>query len=128
MLPATDIEFLDSLSNVYELCGEAGMICVVVKALVLPLGLAPASPDLLLRLQPGYPDIPPDMWWFSPAVTRTDRQPIPATNVTEQHLGRSWQRWSRHLQPGQWISGVDTLQTYFAILRQDLQKFVAVAA
>jgi hypothetical protein len=68
------------------------------------------------------------MWWFSPAVTRTDRQPIPATNVTEQHLGRSWQRWSRHLQPGQWISGVDTLQTYFAILRQDLQKFVAVAA
>ena len=128
MLPAADKEFLDGLGYAYEVAAEAGYICVTIKGFNMPPGLAPANPDLLLRLQQGYPDIPPDMWWFSPAVVRTDGQGIEATNVTEHHLGRTWQRWSRHLQPGQWQSGVDTLQTYFAILRRDLRKFAAAAA
>src|ERR1051325_5995125 len=51
------------------------------------------------------PDVPPDMWWFDPAVRLADSRSVQATECIEQYLGRSWQRWSRHLNQGQWRSG-----------------------
>ena len=91
-LPQPDVEFLDSRGLAYTVSEEGGMTCVVFSNHKLPAGLNVASADLLIRLSPGFPDIPPDMWWFSPGVTRPDGQVIPATEVIEQHLGRSWQR------------------------------------
>lgn len=74
---------------------------------------------LLLRLAPGHPDVPPDMWWVDPAVLRPDGAVIPGTQVTEQCLGRMWQRWSRHFQPGQWQSGIDGLESFIARMRAE---------
>src|SRR5665647_3820930 len=73
---------------------EGGMICVVLPGWNLPAGYTVGSSDLLLRLNPAYPDVCPDMWWFSAAVVRADATPIPATESQETYLGRSWQRWS----------------------------------
>jgi hypothetical protein len=98
------------------------MICVVLPDWRLPAGYDRESADLLLRLHPGYPDAPPDMWWFDPAIQRADGRPIEATQATEQHVGRPWQRWSRHLQPGQWQSGVDGLESYLALTVQELTR------
>ena len=98
------------------------MLCVVLPGYSLPPGLAPNRATLLLRLSPNYPDVPPDMWWFHPALLRIDGQAIPATDVTEHHLGQAWQRWSRHLQPYQWRPGADSIQTYLAILNSDLTQ------
>jgi len=68
------------------------------------------------------------MWWFDPPVRRVDGQTIPATDVVEQHLGRGWQRWSRHLQPEQWRSGVDGLENYVALVRSELERSSPVIA
>ncbi|PPJ40310.1 E2/UBC family protein, partial [Pseudoxanthomonas sp. KAs_5_3] len=76
----------------------------------------------LLRLNPGFPDVPPDMWWFDPPVTRNNGATIQATEAREQHLGRTWQRWSRHLQPGQWRSGVDRLENFIGLIRAELMR------
>ena len=65
-------------------------------------------------------DVAPDMWWFHPAIKRTDGIQIPATDVFEHHLGREWQRWSRHLTPGQWQSGIDSLESYVALIQKEL--------
>jgi len=78
----------------------------------------------LLRFSPGYPDVAPDMWWFDPPVRRRDGQPIPATEVIERYLGRSWQRWSRHFAAGQWRSGVDGLESFLALVRKELERHV----
>lgn len=128
MLPSVDAAFLDGKSLKYELVVEGGTICVVVAGLQLPPGLSATQTDLLLRLAPGYPDVPPDMWWFSPAIRRHDGGVIPATEAMETHLGRNWQRWSRHLDPGRWMSGVDSLESYFTLITSELNKAARVAA
>ena len=98
------------------------MTCVVLPGYILPSGYDRAASDLLLRLQPGFPDVPPDMWWFYPAIRRADGRAIPATEVIERHLGRDWQRWSRHFNAGQWRSGVDSLESFLALIRRELER------
>ena len=128
MLPAIDQEFLQARAPDNAVSREGGMICVVVPRLPLPPGFTVAQADLLLRLAPGYPDVPPDMWWFQPTVLRVDGRQILMTQVQETHLGRVWQRWSRHLQPGHWRPGIDSLESYLALVRKELDAAARMAA
>lgn len=121
-LPPDDLRYLTDRGLNHAVVSEANMTCVVLSQYPLPSGFDRANSDLLLRLSPGYPDIPPDMWWFEPPVRRADGRPIPATEVTESHLGRQWQRWSRHFLPGQWRSGIDCLETFLALIRKELER------
>lgn len=68
------------------------------------------------------------MWWFYPAVHRENGEALPATNAVEAYLGRNWQRWSRHFESGQWQSGVDGLESFLALIRQDLTRSVPKSA
>ena len=121
-LPEVDIMFLKERGIAHGIVVESGVTCVVIPQWPLPEGLDQAEADLLIRLRPGYPDVPPDMWWFAPAVRKANGQTLPATDVTEHHLGRTWQRWSRHFNGAQWQSGVDCLESYLALIRQDLER------
>ena len=100
------------------------MTCVLLRDWSLPAGFDHATADLLVRLNPGYPDVPPDMWWFSPAIHTADGTALARTNVTEHYLGREWQRWSRHLTADQWRSGVDGLENYVALIRHELERSI----
>jgi Prokaryotic E2 family E len=128
MLPSVDTAFLEGRfgGGNFTITADAGYTCVVVPGFSLPEGYNSSQADLLLRLQNGYPDCQPDMWWFSPAVLKTDNTVIPNTDTTEQHLGRGWQRWSRHLPPGAWRPGIDGLESFFALLCKDLGKWVGI--
>ena len=123
-LPQSDVAYFNERGVAHEVVTESGMICVVMAQWPLPSGLDRDVVDLLVRLSPGYPDVAPDMWWFCPAVHLADGKALPATQVVETHLGRQWQRWSRHFTNGQWQSGVDGLESYFALIRQDLERSV----
>ncbi len=123
-LPQPDIAFLTEKGIPYTLSSEANMTCVLFPGYSLPPGYDRGSSDLLLRLQPGFPDVPPDMWWFNPAIRLADGRTIRATEVSEQHLGRVWQRWSRHLNAGQWRPGTDCLESFLALIRKELQRCV----
>ena len=127
-LPQSDIVYLIERGLAHEIEVESGITCVVLRQWPLPSGLDRDASDLLIRLSPGYPDVAPDMWWFDPPVRRADGQELPATSVVETHLGRRWQRWSRHFNGGQWQSGVDGLESYLALIRQDLERGVPVSA
>ena len=122
-LPAEDRAYLDRRGQPYEVVAESKMTCVVLPAFPLPSGYDRQDSDLLLRLSQGYPDVPPDMWWFAPGIKLANGQAIPATECTELHLGRSWQRWSRHFNGGQWKSGIDSLESFIALIRKDLQRY-----
>ena len=123
-LPEVDIVFLTERDIAHEIVVESGMTCIVIPRWPLPEGFDLVEADLLVRLRPGYPDVPPDMWWFAPPVRRADGQVLLATDVREHHLGRTWQRWSRHFSGVQWKSGVDCLESYLALIRQDLERGV----
>ena len=122
-LPEVDIAFLDERCIAHEIVAESGMTCIVIPDWQLSRrdSTDPAA-DLLVRLTPGYPDVPPDMWWFDPPVLKADGQALPRTNVREHYLGRTWQRWSRHFSGAQWKSGVDCLESYLALIRQNLVR------
>lgn len=127
-LPPVDAKYLADRDIKYDVTVENGMICILFPAYRLPQGLVPAQSDLLLRLNPGYPDVPPDMWWFGTPVRRSSGSVIPATDVMECHIGRQWQRWSRHLTPGQWRTGIDNIESFLALIRMELERMGAVAA
>lgn len=121
MLPSNDAELLGERAPDHTVIADGGMICVVIPHFSLPPGFDRSEADLLLRLPPGYPDVKPDMWWFDPAVRRQDGRVIQATDVTEPHLGRTWQRWSRHLEPHQWRPGIDSIESYLALVQTELR-------
>jgi len=121
-LPQSDINALLGRGRPFTSTDENGTTCLVFPKWALPPGLTRTDADLLIRLSPGYPDIPPDMWWFDPAVRRVDGKDIEATQVTEAYLGRSWQRWSRHLTAGQWNAGSDSLEGFLALVQTELDK------
>lgn len=122
MLPPSDVNYLTEQGIEHSIVSEANMTCVLLPRFQLPEGMKPSESDLLLRLKAGYPDIAPDMWWFDPPVGREDGKIIRATNAREPYLGRSWQRWSRHLSAGQWRSGIDGLESFLALLRNELKR------
>jgi hypothetical protein len=124
VLPSNDTKYLTEGAVNHFVTPEANMTCVVLRDFCLPPGYNRAQADLLIRFSPGYPDVAPDMWWFDPPVKRADGKIIPATEVIEHHLGRSWQRWSRHLPAGQWRSGVDGVQSFLALIRKELERCV----
>lgn len=125
-LPASDMTFLTERGSPFQVVQDGGMNCVLLPGLQLPEGFNVPTADLLLRLNLGYPDVPPDMWWFDPAVVRADGTPILNADVYENYLGRRWQRWSRHLNAGQWLAGRDSLESYLALVRTDLRKWAPV--
>ncbi len=79
MLPPIDQAHLNERAPECAVTHDGRMICVLIPNFVLPTGFIQQTADLLLRLSPGYPDVPPDMWWFAPAVQRADGRPIVAT-------------------------------------------------
>ena len=121
-LPAVDTGYLNERARQHAVTIESGVICVVLGQFALPPGFDRTHSDLLLRLSPGYPDVPPDMWWFDPPVTLANGTTIPATEVRETYLGRTWQRWSRHFVAGQWRSGVDCLETFLGLIQRELRR------
>lgn len=100
------------------------MVCLTIVGYQLTAGLTPAVNELLVRLPSGFPDVAPDMFWFAEPVTRSDGAVIPAAEVREPHLGRIWQRWSRHIA-GQWRPGTDDLRSYMAYIRSCINKAAA---
>ena len=122
-LPASDVEYFTSRGIAHQVTSEAGMTCVIIPNVALPPGYIPDRADLLIQLTPQYPDVAPDMWWFHPAVRLANGVAIPNIDYQQPCCGRVWQRWSRHLQPHQWRSGVDGLENYLALIRTELERY-----
>lgn len=120
MLPERDRAYLAASWLGHSLEQDGGQVAVVLPEFILPAGFEPRTVEMLLLIPFGYPDAPLDMFWLAPATTLFGGAPQ-ATNP-EVHLGRSWQRFSRHLPPGVWRGGVDGIQSYLAIVRTMLER------
>lgn len=112
---------LERRGTPYECHSGSGEILLIMPGHRLPTGLHPEAVTLLVRVPSLFPAVPPDMFWVDPAIRRTDGQTINATQVSEQIFDRSWQRWSRHLQPNQWRADCDDIGTYIDIIDQCLR-------
>jgi hypothetical protein len=128
LLREADAAYLNEKGFDWEAELEAGLICLVLKNFELPTGYVPGRVDLLLRLPIQFPLVAPDMFWTEPAVSYVGGVEPPASQMRETHLGRSWQRWSRHFGQSQWRSGIDDLRSYLRLIRATLDREVAKLA
>lgn len=126
MLDETDHEWLRKRGFNYEVIDGGGWTNLIIRNYRLPPGFDHEQVDLLIRLASGFPDSPPDMFWVDPWIKLAATQAYaPASAQPEEHLGRTWQRFSRHLGPGAWRPGIDSLESWVLSIRQLLVKDTA---
>lgn len=76
-----------------------------------------------IRLETGYPNVPLDMVYFAPALSRRDGKPIGATQATQVIDGATHQRWSRHRTANHpWQPGIDNLGTHILLIEDWLAR------
>jgi Prokaryotic E2 family E len=124
VLPEPDSTYLAERWPDHTVAIEGSSVVVVLPGYELPVGFEPRRVDLCLILPFGFPETQPDMFWVDPWVTLHGQQPATA-NQPQQILGRTWQRFSRHLQPGTWRPGVDNLQSWLSAIRTILEREAA---
>ena len=110
-LPEADQRYLDIHGLSGAIVSDGPHTGVVLGQMKLPQGkFNHLTADVLVILPPGYPDVPPDMFFCDPWLTLASACRYP-TCADQSHafLGRNWQRWSRH--NNNWRPGVDGLHT-----------------
>lgn len=122
-LPVRDVKFLNERQLDWQVLPDPqGAACLLIKDFdVSTGGFAPATTELMIRIPPQYPMTPLDMWYCDPPIrVAVTGQYAVASEVMEPHLGRSWQRFSRHLN-GTWRPGLDGIRSFFALIQRELQ-------
>lgn len=122
LLPEADREFLQASGITWETIIEGGSQWLLLPAFKLPHGYNHEQVTVALQILPGYPDVPLDMVWFSPALQRLDGQPIGA--LSEQPIdGQISQRWSRHrTAQNPWRPGEDDLSAHLLLVTYWLER------
>lgn len=111
VLPRRDVNYLGKLETSYEVVQDQGRTAVILRNYKLA-GSKFDSPcaDVLIVVPPGFPDVPPDMFYCKPWLKLTERACYPTCADVPFHFsGVSWQRWSRH--NSQWRPGKDGIWT-----------------
>jgi hypothetical protein len=103
---------------------EGASVVLVLAGYELPAGFDPPRVDLCLMLPFGFPETQPDMFWADPSLTLHGGAPA-ATEVRQQIVGRTWQRFSRHLPAGAWQPGIDNLQSWVSMIGTMLAREAA---
>jgi hypothetical protein len=120
-LPEADEEYLAAKAISYQLLPGASEVFFIAKDLaVSPTKWDRAQTDLMLRIPNGYPNAGLDMFWVDPPLQlRTGGYPVSADRF-EDHAGRRWQRFSRHLATP-WRPGVDGIGSFLALVLAELR-------
>ncbi|MDP9226409.1 MAG: hypothetical protein M3P18_21730, partial [Actinomycetota bacterium] len=122
-----DIAYLEEKRWLYTLQEQGATTLLVIHDYELPTGFTATRVELLIEIPSTYPDAKLDMFWVYPwiKVAATQQEPQ-AANVPREFDGKTWQRFSRHLND--WRPESDSLQTYLVWVRRHLEHDVRIAA
>lgn len=115
-------QHVESLSSKYEIeVKENTEIYIIFIGYKIPSNIwNRETTDLLIITHSTYPNAKIDMFWVDPPLELKNGGKSKAANVFENKLGRSWQRFSWHLQT--WNPGKDNLITYLEDVNRRLRK------
>ncbi|QNN21749.1 hypothetical protein HED60_05510 [Planctomycetales bacterium ZRK34] len=120
-LSEEDERYLNSKGYDWELLPDGAGSCLVIKGFSVDAGRYDRSTvQLMICIPAGYNDSTLDNFYVDPhlRLKSTNQYPHKA-NKMEQHAGRTWQRFSRHLP--KWRPGIDSLQTFMPFVYKELQ-------
>jgi hypothetical protein len=113
-LPEEDIEFLNNLGLHWEALSNAGL-WLIIYDYSIPEGYNTSTVQIALMISPNYPAAEIDMAYFFPILQKNNGKAINA--ISYQMIdGKSFQRWSRHREPGDWRPGIDNVQTHLTLV------------
>lgn len=122
-LPEVDEEYLNGKGYEWRLVPEGGGGCLIISN--FPVSAETYNVlkvDLMIRIPAGYNMAGLDMFYVDPQIRLRATGAFPeAANNFEQHAGRQWQRFSRHLNTTPWRPGVDRLPMFLALIQKELQ-------
>ena len=120
-LPVEDRDFLEDEGYSFEEAEENGLKVVILKDYPLPAGKFDVEKvDVLFNLPPGYPDQPPDMFFFLPWAKLANGSYPHRAEGAFPFKGESWQQWSRH--SSDWIPGEDGIWTMIARMKHAIRN------
>jgi len=123
-LPINDRLYLDSKGYQYKEINDGPLNGLIIDKFPLKNGKFSINESSLLILIPqGYPDVPPDMFYFSPELHLSSSNSFPVqANVFVDHFQIKWQRWSRHADASTWRPGIDGIYSYIQRVKTALNN------
>lgn len=114
-----DERYLNDKGYDWELISEGPNELLVLKGVSIDgAKFDRAVTDVLIVIPPQYNTSPLDMWFVEPWIRLKNGSFPPQAEVPVQFLGRTWQRFSRHLPS--WRPGVDNLTTLLVFVAREL--------
>jgi hypothetical protein len=115
-----DRRYLDGKGLAYETVTDGANGGVILKGFPLAPGKYNCDKtDLLICIPQGYNDAKLDNFYCDPPVKLKDGNYPNAATEFEDHAGKRWQRFSRHLK--HWRPGIDFLQNFMPLVERELQ-------
>lgn len=121
LLPEMDVEYLLEKQYDFEVIQAGGNLNLIIHHFPFPSPYQPNEADVLIMMPAGYPNGKLDMFWTYPDVKKNGGQWPASSEHHEDHHGKKWQRWSRHLT-SEWRVGVDNLRTFMAAVIKEIGK------
>lgn len=118
-----EIAHLKDLGYNPEIHIEGQRIYIVFRDFPFGPAYSPARGDLLLYTSIVYPNAGFDMFWTDPNVKLANGGVPQAAEVMESYMGRTWRRFSWHLNRG-WNPARDSLRSWLSYVEARLAKGV----
>ena len=121
-LPEDDENYLNEKGFTWELIPDGQSGFLVIKDYPLhPTRYDRDRVDLMIRIPTGYNLAGLDMFYVEPFIRLLTGSYPPAAQVLETYVGRTWQRFSRHLAEP-WRAGLDGLPMFLSLIQKELQS------
>ncbi|MBI9013190.1 MAG: hypothetical protein JEZ08_13235 [Clostridiales bacterium] len=122
-LPEDDMEFLRNLEYRFHTRNDGRYRWMILENYPIPDGYNVSTASIAISIPNGYPTNQLDMAYFFPPLSRVDNKPIGATQVQQNILGQSYQRWSRHRTPSNpWRPGLDDISSHLSLINEWLLR------
>jgi hypothetical protein len=123
-LPEEDCDYLRDKALTWELLPDGSGGCLVIKDYAVSAEVYDRpQTDLMIKIPAGYPLAGLDMFYVDPPLKLRSGGYPPAAETFEDHAGRKWQRFSRHLNDpnSPWQGGVDGIRSFLALVSKELR-------
>lgn len=116
-----DEKYLAEKGYSWELQPDGGNLALIIKNYPVNENVFDRSrADLLIIIPAQYNNARLDMYYVDPPLKNKDGSYPQAADQFEDHAGRRWQRFSRHLDT--WLPGIDTLAGFMSLISRELQR------
>lgn len=124
ILPSKDRQYLESKGYQFQEINDGANCGLIINNfnIVPEEKFIAKQASLLIILPKGYPDIPPDMFYFDPELRliSNNNHPDRASEIVV-HFEKKWQQWSRHADANEWRTGQDGIHSYLQRVFRALQ-------